>query len=407
MKVWIVNHYALPPDEAGGTRHYTLAKELKKLGHEPYLIASSFDHAKRKDRLPEGSTGVSLLEERLGIPFLWVRTPGYQTNDGARAKSMLEFGRAILNPKATEALPTPDIILGSSPHLFAALAAQRLAKRYRVPFVMEIRDLWPQSLIDLAGYKPTHPIVIGLGLIEKYLYRKAARIVTLLPKSAEYIASHGGSSDKIVWIPNGVDFDLAPTQQQPIPPGTFDVMYAGAHGVANGLDTVLDAAARLKDRINIRFRLIGDGPEKARLVKRAADEGLTNVVFQDPVPKRDIYKVYTEASVFMMNLKESPVFKWGISPNKLWDYMLSARPVIFAVNSSNTPVGDAGCGVEIQADSGEALAEAIVKLKETPLAERMAMGLRGRQYVEQNHAFTILGKRLEEALKGALAEKRR
>lgn len=404
MNVWIINHYAtLPSDSGGFIRHFALARELVGGGHNVTIIASSFTHFSHKDTklAPDEELKVELVE---GVRFVWLRTPWYSGNSVQRVLNMLAFSRGIGTRAIRNLEPDPAVILCSSPHLFAAAAAAKLARSKRIPFVLEIRDFWPDSLVDIGGIPRWHPFILWLSRLEKRVYKAAQRIITLLPLASDYLMGFGVPEANIEWIPNGIDFDMAPPpQRREEGSGRFVVMYAGAHGLANGLDTVLDAAKVIREERwgeKVDFHLVGDGPEKARLAKRASEEGITNVVFRDPVSKRGIYEVLLEADAFIMILKSASVFRWGLSPNKLWDYFAAARPVIFSVSSSHNPVESAGAGLSVEPDNPVKMAEAVGKLLRLPAEERQRMGLSGRAYVEKNHDFKVLAKRLGNLLAG-------
>lgn len=409
MRVWIVNQYAVPPTQAGITRHYTLASELIRRGHEVTVIASSFDHVTRQEtRLgPDEVARLELLpqarEGMVKVPFLWLRTPGYRGNTLARMKNMVVFARRVLTQVPREGLPPPDVIVGSSPHLFGALAAQRLAARLGVPFVLEVRDLWPQSLIDLGGVPAHHPLVLALGQIEKFLYRSADRILALLPGAVEHMVAKGAQRDKVVYLPNGADLSMLPPPEPPPGGDRLTLVYAGTHGLANGLDGLLDAAAILRDdgyspRVLMRF--IGDGPEKARLIKRAEDEKLDLVRFEPPVPKEDIHAVLQSADGFLVTMHAIGLYRFGISFNKIYDYMAAGRPTILGASASNNPIAEAGAGLTVPAGDAWAMAQAIMQLAAMTPAERWEMGQRGRAAVERQHDF----KRLAEVLESTLLE---
>lgn len=407
MKIWIVNYTALPPGEPGGTRHYSLAKELRRRGHDVLVVASSFHYvARRPLRLEEG--GSHRVEEIEGVPFLWLRTPSYRENNLARVWSWLTFSWRVWRQNGLQELEPPDVVIGSSPYPFAALAAERVAARHGVPFVFEVRDLWPQTLVDLGRYSSHHPFIILLGWIERYLYRRADRIVSVLPEAADYMARCGAERERITWIPNGVDLDMVPDPPTSPEGAPFTVMYAGSHGLSNTLDLVLDAAKILLQRgwgpDRAVFRLVGDGPYKERLMERARREELENVVFDDPVPKQAIYGILQTADVFVRPVEASRLYRWGASPNKLFDYMACARPVVYATASRANPVDQSGGGVTIPPDDPEALAAAVRELAGSPVEERRQLGLRGRRYVEEHHAFTRLAERLESVLREAIAE---
>jgi glycosyltransferase involved in cell wall biosynthesis len=406
MRIWMVNHYAVPPGQAGPTRHYSFARELILRGHDVTVIASSFDHVcHREAHLEQGERHRYELID--GVPFLWFRTPSYQGNDILRVINMLAFAGRVWPFFRLRKPEKPDVIIGSMPTIFSALAALKLAHRLRVPFVIEVRDLWPESLIDFWNVSPAHPAVLFLRAIENYLYLHSEPIITLLPRSIEYFAEKGLSRGRIVWLSNGVDLSLVPPPNDLPGNDIFTVMYVGNHGHAQGLDVLLDAAAALqrdKGNLRIHFRLIGDGPEKKRLQARAEREGIGIVRFEGPVPKRRIYPILQEADAFLMILKDVPVFRRGTSPNKLFDYLVSARPIIFSGDTSFDYVTQARAGLTVPPGDGRALAAAVTALANTPFEVRRQMGLHGRSYVENNFNIQKLAGGLEKLLLQVIGE---
>lgn len=399
LKIWIVNHYA-----KNENRHYFLAKHLIQHGHDVAIIASSFDHEIRKElHLQKGhSVGYEIIG---GVPFVWIKTHPYSGNNINRAWNMVEFSLKLLKPRLiTHFVEPPNVVVGSSPHLFGAMGAHRLSRRFKVPFVLEIRDLWPESLVDLGSISRKHPAVRALAAMESYLYRNAQAIFVLMPGAIEYIDKFT-NREKIHWLPNGVEPGIVPKATPKQEKDIFRVMYAGAHGLANGLDTVIDTAKLIQQRglgDKIQITLIGDGPEKLRLVQRVDSESINCVQFLDLVTRHEVYKIMQTADAFIMVLLDSPVFRWGVSPNKLFDYMISTRPVLFAVNSPYNPVKSANAGLTVPAENPEALADAIIKLSMLSSEELWNMGLRGRRYVEGHHDYAILAKQLEDVLAEAV-----
>lgn len=371
------------------------------------MIAASVELNTGRQRLADGER--MRVSDFDGIPFLWVRTPQYEGNGGGRMGNMLTYAARVLLPSVTKGLERPDVIVGSSVHPFAAWSGAILARRLRVPFVFEVRDLWPQTLVDLGRLREQSLITKVLRKLEKWLYDRADRIVVLLPQADDYIVPLGVPKRKIVWIPNGVELEGYPEPTQPLIHDDFTLMYFGAHGQANGLDCVLRAMAELQkrpDMRHVRLRMIGDGPLKPSLLKLAEELQLANVEFSDPVPKREIPKLAAEADAFVFNLIDAPVFKYGISSNKLFDFLAGARPIIFCCKSSNNPVADARAGITIPPGDPVALSQAIVTLATMPLDERKAMGRAGRAYVEQNHGFDSLAARFADMLNELVAERR-
>ena len=405
MKVILVNQYAHPPDWAGGSRHHVLARELTSMGHQVTIVTADFSHLTRGSG-PDHPA----FQLREGVRYAWIDSLSSEKNGVMRLLGMLDFSVRVALGRRTRRLGRPDLVIGSSPNPFAALGARRLARRFHVPFVLEVRDLWPDSLIDVAGFSSRHPLVRVLRLIERSLYRSARRTVTLLPHAAEVIEERGARAGTVVWVPNGVDLAEAGPFSGPKRSKQFTIMYAGAHGRANSLDTVIDAAKLLgSDQptqlsgVSIRVLLMGDGPEKNRLMKRVARENVEFVEFLDPVARQNLYGVLRQADAFILPLVKAKVFQFGVSPNKLYDYLAIGRPIIIAVDSSNDPVGEAEAGRRVPAEDPVAMAAAIRQLAGLSDDEREAMGSRGRAFVEKNHDLAGLAVRLEEILLEALS----
>jgi glycosyltransferase involved in cell wall biosynthesis len=401
MKILLVNHYAFPPTQPGGTRHHVLAKALMAMGHRPAIAASGFDHITRTDRL--GSGEASRREVHGGVPYVWLRTPAYHGSGGAaRLWNMLAFARAVEHQLTRHLDGCPDVIVGSSPHLFGAQASLRLARRLKVPFVLEIRDVWPQSLIDVMGVSRWHPLVWIMARIERELYREADHIVTLLPGIGPRVAERGGDPGAITWVSNGVDLDLLPPVAEPKERDTFTFMYAGSHGRTNALDVLVDAAALLQARRlprQLNLMLLGTGPEKPRLEARAKALGLTALTFLPPVPKLEVYGVLAQADAFLVSSADSSLWQMGISFNKLYDFMAMARPTVIGLDCPNNPIAEAGCGITVRPGDPTAMAAGMERLLALGPEARREMGRRGRAYVEANFDSRILAARFESALR--------
>ncbi len=405
MNILLVHQYALPPSSAGGTRHFALARRLVRMGHNVTVIASRYSYS--------GTQTVSDVDEETldGVRFVWLDSGQRGRSIPERALNMVGFGRAVAaRMRAMEAEGAGwDAIIASSPAPFAALAATIQARRRGIPLVLEIRDLWPLSARDLAGWSDWHPGWLILRQVEKYLYRSADHIVTLLPGSEGWITASGGDPARMTVIPNGVDLDLAP-DVTPMPRGEqFTFIFAGAHGVANGLDTLVRAAKLVAERpggMRIGLRLLGDGPKKAGLMQLARELEVTNVVFDDPVPKSQVQAELARADACILHLKRVPTFAHGVSPNKLFDYLLAARPTLFCVNSPNDPVTAAGAGLGVVPEDPEALADAMLNLAARPVEELEEMGRRGRAFVMAEHEWDGLAQRFAAVLEGAVAARK-
>jgi glycosyltransferase involved in cell wall biosynthesis len=408
-EVWILNHYAQEPGNGGGTRHYSLAKNITAFGWRISLIAASVELNTGRQRLePNELNRLDFINQ---IPFLWVKTPTYQGNGLGRMWNMLVYAWRTLQPYTTRGLARPDIVIGSSVHPFAAFSAALISRRLNVPFVFEVRDLWPQTLIDLGRISERSILTYVLKSLELWLYRNSKCIIVLLPHADEYIKPLGVPSEKIVWIPNGVDLDTFSHYPILNNNSVFTFMYFGAHGEANGLSDLLKGFKLALNRNGgkkLCLRLIGDGPLKNSLVTQAKDLKIDSAVyFEPPIPKEDIPKIAAEADSFIFNLIDAPVFKYGISSNKLFDFMAASRPIIFCCSSKNNPVADAGAGITVAPGDHESLASAMRQMADCPLDVRQVMGENGRRYVTQNHNFSDLACRLSRVLGEVLEQSKK
>lgn len=397
LRVLWVNQYATPPDRAGGTRQWSLARHLRPCDVEVTVVAARQDFFRRRNVATRH--GVVSREDVQGVPFIWIGVPEYDGNL-SRLANMLSFAWRVAR-LATRELRRLDAVIGSTPQPFAALAGARLARRLGVPFILEVRDIWPQSLIDLGRYSRWHPMILLFAWIERRLLGAARGVLTPLPGTESYFRTRGIASDDIVSIPNGVDLDLVPAGVCAPMSEKFTVTYAGAHGLANSLGTLVQAAKVLQERgeLGIRIRMIGDGPEKAALVSEARTLGLSNLEFAEPVPKARIYEALAASDALVICLKRAEVFDNGISPSKLFDYFAVARPVIFCVDASNNPVAEARAGITVPPEDPDALAEAIVRLRDLSARERSDFGRNGRAYVQERHDFSRLAQRLDGHLR--------
>jgi len=407
MKVWIVNHYASPPDMGASTRHYSLAKELSNHGHEVIVVAASRQHLLYK------ANDLDLINPRIvqykNVRFILLPTANYSGNGLSRIRNMLSFSLEVLKLSSYHG-HSPDIIIGSSVHPFAAWAAERLAASYNVPFCFEVRDLWPQTLIDMKAISCWHPFALFLHYLERYLYQKADKIISLLPFAHEYICQFGLFKNKIFYLPNGVDLTLFPRNMlsQESRKDRLTVMYLGSHGVANGLDALVEAAAELgnnPDDVSIIWRFIGEGNHKEKLLEKSLSLGVKNIVFEEGIAKSKVPQILAEADILVANLLNLDIYRYGISLNKLFDYLAAQRPIVFGCAARNNPIEEAGAGITVPPQDSQAIAAAVRRLAALTPEERAQIGLRGRAYVEKYHSYESLGGTLNTVLEDLVALK--
>jgi len=397
--VW-VNQFAVLPSDGGGTRHFELGRELVRRGWRVTVVASDLHlHRRVFTRRPTPHSRGAVSERVDDVDFQWLWSASYQKNNWRRLYNWVSFGNEV--KKAVRTIDKPGVIIGSSPQLLAARSAFHIARDLRVPFVFEVRDLWPESLTAAGGgsgigYKT-------LRYIAEKLYREADKILVLAEGARDYLIERGIPAAKLVHVPNGVDVNaICPRTEEDTRKndGTFRVLYAGAHGPANGLEAVLDAAERVQASPHIQFLLIGDGPLKAELVKEAERRGLTNVKFHAPVAKSELARILAESDAGLMVLREAPLFSFGVSPNKLFDYLAAALPVVCNVPGEvASMLANSGAGVQVQDASGAALADGIMELSRMSADERRRKGITARRWVEREHSRGVLGDRLDAILR--------
>ena len=412
MRIWIFNHYASPPDRAAGTRHYDLGRVLAAQGHEVIIFASSFSHfSRREERLAPGQR--IRIEDTDGVRFVWLRTTAYSRNDYRRVVNMLSY--AIRASWAQRRMRRPDVVVGSSVHLAAVAAAWLVALCRRAVFVFEVRDLWPQTLIDMGALREGGATARLLQAAELFFYQRARTVICLLPHGADYIASRGIPRSKVVYVPNGIADDRveisAPDQSAELvnrinewrTGGYLIAGYVGSHGSVNGVSDLVKAARELRDRgeNSMAFVLVGDGPEKEACQRLAGQYGLENVLFWPPVPKREVRAVLEAVDVLIFCVRDVAVHSYGLSCNKLFDYLASGRPVVFASGVADGPVHESGGGICVPAESPADLAEAMITLVRLGEAERRAIGQLGRAWVYQHHGTTALAGQFLQAMTAA------
>ena len=410
MRIWIFNHYASPPDLPAGTRHYDLGRVLVGQGHDVTVFASSFSHVTlREERLQQNERmRVDCID---GVRFLWVRTTPYSGNDGRRALNMLSYAAGAIRAQCR--MPRPDVVVGSSVHPAAVAAACLIGRVRRVPFVFEVRDLWPQTLVDMGALKENGAVAWALRGLERFLYRRARVVISLLPGATEYITRLGIQKDKIVYIPNGIadlgepvkDIDgsameLVAKIAEWRRAGYLVAGYAGSHARTNSIDTLVEAARILRDRgvLDYTFVFVGAGAEKERCQQLAQHHNLRNILFWQALPKRSIPAVLDALDVTLFSLRDIAVARYGLSSNKMFSYLASGRPVVFACAVADTPVSASCGGICVPPESPEAIADALVELASMGEAGRHAMGDRGRRWVYQHHGATALAGRFLDAL---------
>ena len=404
-RLWLINQFANTPDLPGHTRQFDVAAGLVSFGWTVNVFASDFNLTQRQYRRLRFPRLWS-TERLAGICWTWLWVSPYSHNNWKRQINMLSFCLHLalrLGPTAVLGRffrCAPDVILGSSPQLPAAFICLLIARISGIPFVLEVRDLWPQVLIEQGGKSPASPIVRLLAWMERQVYRHASSVVVLAKGAESFVRERGAV--RTAWLPNGPDLELfSPRPLPPVSP-VFTLLYAGAHGDANALENVIAAARSLEQHQNpVRIRFVGDGPEKKFLMQCASD--LKSVSFEGPVPKSHIPDLMAEADAILLSLRDVPLFRYGVSPNKLYDAYALGRPVVTTVvGAINGEVEEHQLGVTAPPGDPKALAAAIQRLMNTPRSERQAMAKRAIELANTTYSRQLINAQYNTLLRGVI-----
>lgn len=397
MNILLINHYAGAPQYGMEYRPFYMACEWVRQGHQVTIVGADFSHL--RSRQPDAGT-----EEIAGIRYIWLKTLFYQGNGLGRIRNMLMFlFRLVTCQKEIVGKYIPDLVIASSTYPLDIYPARWIAKRYQAKLIYEVHDLWPLSPMELGGMSKYHPFIMVMQCAENYAYAHVDRVVSMLPCAEQHMLKHGLLKGKFVYIPNGICMNewgnkeaVADEQYEKLlslkKEGKFIVLYAGAHGVANALKYLVQSA-NVISREEIVIVLIGNGQEKGNLMRLAQAEALKNVYFLQAVGKKYVPSLLKLADVLYIGLQKQPLFRFGVSPNKLFDYMMAGRPILQAIEAGNNLVSEAGCGISVAAEDADAIAAALIKMKNLSNEERIAMGMRGRAFVVQHHDYRVLAKK--------------
>lgn len=400
MRILYLSQYFPPEMGAPAARVSELSARWAERGHDVAVLTGMPNHP--TGVVPEAYRGhVVLRESWRGVSVL--RTWIYATPNKGVLKRGLAYGSFAASSVAIGALAKEvrkaDVVVATSPQFLCALSGLALARLWRVPYVLEIRDLWPQSIVEVGALSATHPIVIGMRALERFAYAQADMLVGVTDSFAEIWREQGVDPAKIRVVKNGVDLtkfradiDGGAMRRELGVGDAFVVGYIGTIGMAHGLGTLLDVAERVKDRDDIVFVIVGEGAERAKLEADAAARGLRRVKFVGQLPRAKIPEVLAATDLAVVMLKDTPLFE-TVLPSKLFEIMGCARPLLLAVGGEARRLAEsAGCGYIAPPEDTTAMTAAILHAKANPDDAR-ARGLAGRRFVEQHFDRVALADR--------------
>ncbi len=398
MNIIIINHYAGSPKMGMEYRPYYMARQWVKEGHEVSIIASTESHIRKLNPTVKYDFQEEMLD---GVRYIWIKTPKYQTNGAKRVSNMLSFTAKLwMNALRLSKLYHPDVVIASSTYTIDNYSALKIARISNAKYFYEIHDLWPLSPMELGGMSAKHPFIILMQYGENYAYRWADKVISMLPNTQEHTREHGLDLKKWRYIPNGIcleeweqsylpDNDLKKKTNGFKAKGSKLIAYTGTLGLANALNNLVDAADLLKE-YNYEFLIFGIGPEEENLKNEITKRELRNIHMMGSVPKSSIPGLLASMDLLYIGLQRQSLFRFGISPNKLIDYMMAAKPIIQAIDAGNDMVAEANCGLSVEPENPQMLANAIRDLMSREEEDLLVLGNNGREFALKNHTYKEL-----------------
>ena len=404
MRILYLSQYFPPEPGAPAARVSELAQAWCEAGHDITVLTG----------MPNHPTGVvpgeyrhhAVVREQWGGVRV-LRTWLYAAANRGKVRRSLSYASFGVSAVLSGAMlaAKPDVLIATSPQFLCAVAGHLVAASKRVPFVFEVRDLWPESIVAVGALPAGHPMIRGLELVEMRLYRRASKIVVVTDSFRERLIQRGVPYSKISVVKNGVDLarfvpqtrETKLRKQLGLGEDDFLAVYVGTHGMAHGLDMVLDAANRLRKQERIRFLFVGEGAERARLQARAKRERLERVRFLGALPRDEIPEVYASADVCLVPLRKSELFT-TVLPSKIFEIFGMARPVLLSVDGeARRLVQSSGGGVFVPPGDSERMAESLSSLAEDRVRCEQ-MGQAGRRFVQSEFDRAKLAKDYLEVL---------
>lgn len=400
MNIMIINHYAGSDEYGMEFRPFYMGRELVKLGHDVTVIAADCSHLRKKNPVIQKSFQEEYID---GVRYVFVKTVRYKRNDLFRLLNIKSFLSALKrNRKYLYQKYKPDVIVASSTYPYDVKVAKQIAKFDQdIRVCYEIHDIWPLSLIELYHINPKNPAMRHIQKAEIFAYENADAIISILPNVDKHIEELGFYNTNYTYIPNGVIVDHADEQEPPKDVvdtisqlkerGKFVLMYLGGFSKANALDDLIESASDMESHIHIV--MVGGGPLKEKYIETIQTKNIQNVTILQSVSKTQVNKTLQLADALYIGAKKTPLYRYGVGMNKIFDYMLSKRPMIYAIEASNDFAKEANCGISIPSEDPKAIAQAALELSKMSKAELDALGQNGYDYVLENHDYEKLAKR--------------
>lgn len=401
MNIWLISKYASPPQYAKvPSRLFYLAREFRKLGNEALIITSDANHF---TNCPETDKTYN-DEEQDGVAIKWIKTKKYiKTASIDRILSWLDFERKLFSMDLSK-LSKPDVVIISSLSIFSIIYGYYLKRKFGSFLVFEIRDIWPLTMTEEAGFSKSHPLVLLIGFIEKFGYKKADLVAGTMPRLDLHVEQLLGYKKPFHCSPLGFDpenysedFLKEKNPFSEIAPANKVVIgYAGSMGVTNALEPFMEAIQMMKDNTNVHFVLVGSGDLRSSYEEQLKD--CPNVTFMQRIQQSEVKYFLQVCDILYLSTKDSKVWDYGQSMNKVVEYMLAAKPIIASYTGYPSMINEADCGQFINSTSAEDIKIAILHYADMSVEERAKIGNNGRKWIFENRTYPLLGKQYIEAI---------
>lgn len=409
--IWIFNHYASSDFDDKGGRHYCLAKYLKRFGYEPTVFCCNIIHNTDRVCIESDSIANKYMDGAIDVPFVFIKGRAYKGNGKTRFLNMLDFYRNLKKAAVDQAVQDglPDIIYASSVHPLTLVAGIQLAKRFSRKCVSEVRDLWPESIVEYSDHlNRSNPIIRLLYAGEKWIYKKSDAIIFTFKGGYDYLMERGWTKaipeSKVFHVNNGVDLEVFDHNRETYTINDEDldnehiikIVYTGSIRKVNNLGRLLDIAKLVSDP-NVRFLVWGDGDELDDLKGRLEREQITNVKFKGRVDKKFVPYITSRATVNFAHNNPSALFRFGISFNKIFDYLAAGRPVLVSFGSKYNPVVEGSAAILPESFSDADIARAIDSIGIMEKEEYRELCINARNTAEE-YSYETLARNLAEIL---------
>lgn len=408
MNILIINHYAGSDVHGMEYRPHYMGVELVKAGHKVTIVASSFSHVRAKNPVFKGFYNV---EVKSGTKYFWLKSFSYKGNGIGRFINIFSFLLNLLIHARMIAMNTrPDVVINSSTYPMDIWPAKYISKISNAKLIFELHDLWPLSPIAIGGMSKRHPFIRLCQYAENTIYSNVDGVISLLPMVHKYVYSKGITPSKLLILPNG--YSSLISEDIPSEPLRSDirefitkakehdkvlVAYAGSLGIANSIDNLINAA-KILDSTKYSFVIVGSGHEQERLLKRLKDEGIANFGIFAPIPKSQVSLLLKSADIGYLGAPKFPLYKYGVSQNKLIDYMINRLPVLNATEAGNNLIKQVGCGFTIVPENAQILANTLIKFTSLSEQDRIKLGNNGYEYALEHMNYQSLASRMASFL---------